>query len=76
MVDGVKTRFVLQICDRTLKVLWRCIARIAHVADVRQRFSARVRGVIPAKSQYLLLLAVRALDSGLRRNDEEIRQIF
>jgi len=76
MVVGVKTRFVLQICDRTLKVLWRRVARIAHVADMRRWLSARVRGRHTGEKPVLLSLAACALDSGLRRTDEEIRQIF
>jgi hypothetical protein len=32
MVRGEKTRLVLQICDRLLKVLWRCSSRVIVIA--------------------------------------------
>src|SRR4029077_11632733 len=62
MVHGVKTRFVLQICDRTLKVLCRLMIVIAGRRLLRSR--REWCSVIPAKTRYPdSSIDRRALDS-------------
>src|SRR4029077_5484880 len=83
MVHGVKTRFVLQICDRTLNVLCRLMQDAersvstddCHRGETFAAISARVAQRHTGENRYPdSSIERRALDSGLRRNDG-IRQI-